>query len=74
MGEVAKELKRTWSANYDAFNQAQLADEIADVFVLLSALASTFEIDIAVETKFFDKDGKRTWNMAEATPNTPSSH
>ncbi|MEM7735819.1 MAG: MazG nucleotide pyrophosphohydrolase domain-containing protein [Deinococcota bacterium] len=76
VGEVAAELKRTWSANYDDFNQARLADEIADVFVLLSALASSFDIDIAsaVETKFFNKDGKRTWNTAKATPDTSTSH
>ncbi|MEM6430628.1 MAG: MazG nucleotide pyrophosphohydrolase domain-containing protein [Deinococcota bacterium] len=78
VGEVAKELKRTWSKNYDDFNQSQLADEIADVFVLLSALASSFEIDIAsaVETKFFEKDADRTWNTAktEAPTDSRSSH
>lgn len=66
VGEVASELKRVWSKNYDDFDKDHLADEIADVFVLLSALASEFNIDLeeAVEEKFFKKDAKRTWKSA----------
>lgn len=72
VGEIASELKRTWSANYDAFNRAHLADEIADVFVMLVALADQFEIDIeqAVEKKFFGKDAERSWKSARPE-NTP---
>ncbi len=63
IGEISSELKRLWSRNYDDFDSNRLADEIADVFVLLSALACQFQIDIeqAVESKFFLKDAKRDW-------------
>lgn len=38
--------------------------EIADAFVLLSALATRFNINIetAVTQKFFQKDSHRSWN------------
>jgi NTP pyrophosphatase (non-canonical NTP hydrolase) len=67
VGEVASELKRTWSKNYDSFNKDRLADELADTFVLLSALATAFDIDLvqAVETKFFGKDAAREWKTAQ---------
>lgn len=66
-GEVAAELKKTWSKNYPAFTSDRLADEIADVFVLLVALAHEFDIDLAkaVERKFFGADSDRTWISAE---------
>ena len=68
VGEVSSELKRLWSKNYDEFNKERLAEEIADVFVLLSALASEFEIDIeeAVRKKFFYKDSARKWASADS--------
>ena len=67
VGEISSELKRLWSKNYDEFSPDRLADEIADAFVLLSALASEFEIDIAqvVESKFFTKDAERFWKSRE---------
>ena len=67
VGEIAAELKRLWSKNYDEFNIDRLAEEIADAFVLLNALANQFEIDIeqAVLEKFFKKDGKRRWKSAK---------
>ena len=63
IGEIASQIKRLWSVNYDDFDRSQLEEEIADVFVLLTALANRFEIDIeqAVVRKFFEKDSKRTW-------------
>ncbi|NJN81407.1 MAG: hypothetical protein HC802_03415 [Caldilineaceae bacterium] len=66
VGEISSELKRLWSVNYDTFDRTRLANEIADVFVLLAALASEFEIDIAeaVESKFFAKDAQRSWKSA----------
>ena len=69
VGEVSSELKRMWSKTYTDFNKENLADEIADVFVLLSALANEFDIDIeeAVEKKFFKKDSTRTWKNAPPT-------
>ena len=35
IGEIAGELKRTWSNNYPPFDREDLADEISDAFVLL---------------------------------------
>ncbi len=63
VGEVAGELKKTWSKNYAELTVDDLGDELADVFVLVSALATSFEIDLAdaVERKFFNADAQRTW-------------
>ena len=67
VGEVSAELKRLWSKNYDDFSKERVANEIADTFVLLSALASEFDIDLesAVETKFFKSDSDRKWASAK---------
>jgi NTP pyrophosphatase (non-canonical NTP hydrolase) len=67
VGEIAGELKRTWSPNYPEFDTSDLANEIADVYVLLNALASSYSIDVetAVRSKFFDDDSKRTWASAD---------
>ena len=66
VGEITAEIKKLWSVNYDDFNRDRLQEEIADVFVLLAALATRFDIDIeeAVTTKFFGKDGAREWKSA----------
>jgi len=68
VGEISAELKRLWSKNYDPFSKERVANEIADTFVLLTALASEFDIDLesAVETKFFKADSKRKWASAKA--------
>lgn len=69
IGEIASEIKRLWSKNYGDFNRGQLKEEIADVFVLLAALAAQFDIDIeeAVVEKFFQKDSTREWKSAIRT-------
>ena len=69
IGEISSELKRLWSKNYDEFNADRLSEEIADAFVLLSALASKFDIDLAqaVESKFFSKDSRRSWKSSESS-------
>ncbi len=74
VGEVAAELKKTWSANYDDMVVEELADELADVFVLLSALASRHDIDLeqAVTSKFFQADATRSWATAD-NPDGPFS-
>ncbi len=73
VGEVAAELKKTWSANYGDLSVDELANELADAFVLLSAIASKFDIDLeaAVESKFFTADAERDWVTA-ADPAVPS--
>lgn len=71
VGEIAGELKRLWSQNYEPFETERLADEIADVFCLLAALANEFEIDLetAVRRKVFDADGQRRWRSAADSGN-----
>ena len=66
IGEIASEIKRLWSKNYGDFSRDQLKEEIADVFVLLAALATQFDIDIeeAVVEKFFQKDSTKEWKSA----------
>jgi NTP pyrophosphatase (non-canonical NTP hydrolase) len=66
IGEMASEIKKLWSKNYAEFDRRRLEDEIADVFVLLAAMAEKFDIDIeqAVAEKFFQKDGLREWKSA----------
>jgi NTP pyrophosphatase (non-canonical NTP hydrolase) len=63
VGEVASELKPTWSKNYDNFDKAKLAEELSDVLVCISALASTHDIDLeaSVKEKFFHSDELRDW-------------
>ncbi len=63
VGEIASELKKTWSPNYSELVVSELGDEIADAFVLLSALASNFDIDLeqAVTRKFLEADSQRHW-------------
>ena len=67
VGEVARELKRSVSVNYEPFDTGRLANEVAVVFVVSSAMATHFDIDLeqAVETKFFGTDESRTWRSAE---------
>ena len=68
IGEIATELKKTWSSNYEAFSKQRLKDELADTLVLLLALASRYEIDLeeAVKAKFIAKDSQREWESAKA--------
>ena len=67
IGEIASELKRLWSINYDEFRADRLKEEVADTFVILVALANQFDIDIeeAVEGKFFGKDAQREWKSSQ---------
>jgi NTP pyrophosphatase (non-canonical NTP hydrolase) len=66
VGEVARELKKTWSPNYDGFSADRLAPELADVIVLVCALAAEYDIDLesAVRRKFFDDDANREWRSS----------
>ncbi len=66
VGEVAAELKCTWSPNYSDFSKESLAEEVADALVCLLALANQFEIDVeqALVGKLVEKDGERVWPSA----------
>jgi NTP pyrophosphatase (non-canonical NTP hydrolase) len=66
VGEVARELKRTWSPNYGEFSRDRLAEELADVQILLLALAAEHEIDLeSVCLAKWTEDGKRRWKSAD---------
>ncbi len=73
LGEIAAEIKKTWSDNYPDLVIDDLASEISDVYVGLSALASAFDIDLedAVRSKFLGSDASRRWNTA--SPSTGES-
>jgi len=66
IGEVAQELKKSWSKNYDGLDPVKLEEELADVQVCLCAFANQFNIDLeeAVEKKFVKADSKREWKTA----------
>ena len=55
VGEMAAEIKKTWSKNYDEFDVDKLEEEIADSFVLLSALANSFDIDLETAIEKYTK-------------------
>lgn len=67
VGEIAAQLKRTWSRNYDPFSKKDLEEEMADVLVCILALADRFEIDLekVLMEKFLHKDGQRHWKSAD---------
>ena len=75
VGEVAAEVKKTWSDNYPDIQLEELGDELADVFVLLSALASSFglDLDASVRSKFFGADSERDWATARRLDTSPST-
>ena len=66
IGEVATELKKTWSTNYDAFSRDRLEEELADAMVCLLALANQFDIELeeALLEKLVSKDSQRVWKSA----------
>lgn len=70
VGEIAREVKKSWSPNYEGFDTDRLAPELADAFSLLSALASEAGIDLgtAVEQKFFVQDEARQWATSHDRP------
>ncbi len=63
VGELASEIKKTWSVNYSGTTKEKLSEECADVYVILAAMAQAFDINLeeAVISKFFSKDAKRSW-------------
>ena len=67
IGEVAREVKKTWSPNYESFAPERLADELADVLVLVCALADEHDVDLelSVRQKFFERDALRNWKSSE---------
>ena len=66
VGEVAQQLKRSWSPNYDTFSNNAIAEELADVFFVLLGLSDLLKIDIAEALKKKTAaDSTRTWKSIE---------
>ena len=63
---MARELKRTWSKNYDPFSKEDLQDELGDVLDCVFALANQYDINLEAEVKekLVDKDSRREWKSA----------
>jgi len=62
VGEVAQQLKRTWSPNYDSYTQNAIAEELADVQFVLLGLAELLNVDLGESMKKKTaKDAERKW-------------
>ena len=63
VGEVEKAVRKFSGLKFDAStSQSDLAEEIADVFIVLLGLASITEIDVAEAVKLKEeKNSKRNW-------------
>lgn len=64
VGEVAKAVRKISGLKFDtSTSTSDLAEEIADVFIVLLGLASITEIDVAEAVKLKEeKNSKRNWN------------
>ncbi len=58
VGELASEIKKTWTHNYGKLSKKKISEECADVCCVLIAIAQEFNIDIeeAVIQKFISHD------------------
>jgi NTP pyrophosphatase (non-canonical NTP hydrolase) len=66
VGEVAQQLKRSWSPNYDTFSNSAIAEELADVLFVLLGLSDLLKIDIAEALKKKTaSDSNRTWKSID---------
>ncbi len=66
VGEVAQQLKRSWSPNYDIFSNNAIAEELADVLFVLLGLSGLLKIDIAdALKKKTTADSGRTWKSID---------
>jgi len=66
VGEVAQQLKRSWSPNYDTFSNNAIAEELADVLFVLLGLSDLLNIDLAEGLKKKTaSDSTRTWKSIE---------
>ena len=66
VGEVAQQLKRSWSPNYDTFSNNAIAEELADVLFVLLGLSDLLKVDIANALKEKTAaDANRTWKSID---------
>lgn len=63
VGEVARAIRKLSGMKFDdATNQSNLAEELADVFIILLGLASLTNIDLAESVKLKEeKNQERKW-------------
>jgi NTP pyrophosphatase (non-canonical NTP hydrolase) len=63
VGEIARAIRKLSGLKFDASTaQSDLAEEIADVFIVLLGLASVAKIDVAEAVKLKEvKNKKRSW-------------
>ena len=66
VGEVAQQLKRTWSPNYDSYTNEAIAEELADVQFVLLGLAELLGVDLGTSMKNKTaKDAERKWKSRQ---------
>ena len=66
VGEIAQQLKRSWSPNYDSFSNSAIAEELADVLFVLLGLSDLLKVDIAnALKKKTAADATRTWKSID---------
>ncbi len=66
VGEVAQQIKRSWSPNYESFSNSAIAEELADVLFVLLGLSDLLSIDIAEALKKKTAaDANRTWKSID---------
>jgi len=66
VGEVAQQMKRLWSPNYDIYTKDKLAEELADVQFVLLGLSELLGIKLAdALDKKTKQDAGRKWKSID---------
>jgi len=66
VGEVAQQMKRLWSPNYDIYTKDKLAEELADVQFILLGLSDLLGIKLAdALDKKTKQDAERKWKSID---------
>ena len=66
VGEVAQQMKRLWSPNYDMYTKEKLAEELADVQFVLLGLSDLLGIQLAdALDKKTKQDSGRKWKSID---------
>jgi len=66
VGEVAQQMKRLWSPNYDIYTKDALAEELADVQFVLLGLSDLLGIKLAdALDKKTKQDAERKWKSID---------
>ncbi len=66
IGEVAQQMKRAWSPNYEGLSEEAIGEELADVLFVLLGLCDLLGIDLADALKAkTGRDALRRWKSIE---------